>query len=228
MGFYKDQANLLSAYYIVQEELSQKTGHRVVLVGTARYARSCPKCRIGIPKGTPIVNFGKVNDRWDWICVSCAPADPYELLHVKALLTQQRVEGPRETADSTPPPPLHYAQSVGSPGEFRDSLFQSFAPAPDSTGGHDWDFGGPAMMRCPICAHEYVHPLATEVSDWSGRGHCLRIGFRCERDHYFYLPYGFHKGNTWCFWYEGTASKAAPEPAQFDAWLERLMQDDKH
>jgi hypothetical protein len=71
-------ADLITAYREAERAMSTP-GHRAVLVGRARYARPCPKCRKLIPQGETIINYGKVAERWQWVCLSCAPADPYEL-----------------------------------------------------------------------------------------------------------------------------------------------------
>jgi hypothetical protein len=72
----------LQLYRAVQEDLSTR-GPRVTLVGTARKERPCPSCRNPIALGASIVNFGQVNDRWRWICLSCAPDEPLQLPRVR-------------------------------------------------------------------------------------------------------------------------------------------------
>lgn len=70
-------SDLLTVYQGAEEYLST-LGRKVTLVWQARYERPCPKCRKPIQKNAPIINYEKVNYRWMWVCLNCAPENPYE------------------------------------------------------------------------------------------------------------------------------------------------------
>jgi hypothetical protein len=70
-----------------------------------------------------------------------------------------------------------------------------------------WDCEGPEALRCPVCGFEYVHPSSAGIIDgrdnyeaWAGRGDLVLCRFWYESGHVFSLNFGFHKGNTICFW----------------------------
>jgi hypothetical protein len=75
----------LQWYRWTQEDLLVK-GVRATLVGSSRKHRPCPDCHKPILPGTPVINYGKIADRWRWICVACAPDNPLQLPHVKDVL----------------------------------------------------------------------------------------------------------------------------------------------
>jgi hypothetical protein len=75
---------LVEKYREVEEQL-QNSGRQVKLVGRASYSRPCPKCRAPIPKDEEIINYGKIEGHWVWICVDCAPEDPYQTPHLQEL-----------------------------------------------------------------------------------------------------------------------------------------------
>jgi hypothetical protein len=79
--------DLITTYREVEKAISTPD-RRVVLVGQAKYARPCPKCGKVIPKGETVINYGKVQDRWLWVCLNCIPTDPYETPHLKDLRCQ--------------------------------------------------------------------------------------------------------------------------------------------
>jgi hypothetical protein len=70
-----------------------------------------------------------------------------------------------------------------------------------------WDLGGPEVLSCPVCGDIYTHHCSVETVDrednyraWRGRGSLTSVRFYCEQSHVFTLNWGFHKGNTCCFW----------------------------
>jgi hypothetical protein len=78
------------------------------------------------------------------------------------------------------------------------------------------DFG--AVMVCPVCGFEYIHPVAVRVNPAGafpgsvsvtaegifldktthpvGRGVMMELYFVCESQHRFMIEFRFHKGNT--------------------------------
>jgi hypothetical protein len=78
---------LITTYREAEKSLSTPD-RRVVLVGQAKYPRPCSNCGRGIYKGGTIFNYGEVQDRWVWVCLNCAPADPYKTLQLKNLRCQ--------------------------------------------------------------------------------------------------------------------------------------------
>lgn len=62
-------------------------------------------------------------------------------------------------------------------------------------------------VLCPVCRHDYTHPVDPIMVDgedagkaWSGRGDAVKVPFVGECGHRFALCFGFHKGQTFCFW----------------------------
>jgi hypothetical protein len=86
-----DADEKLRVYRDTQNRLSAE-GRRVSLTGTCRKGRSCPQCYRPIRKGVDIINVGKVDGFWRWVCVKCAPSDPGETPHIKSLVAAQLVE----------------------------------------------------------------------------------------------------------------------------------------
>jgi hypothetical protein len=172
----------LTTYREAEARLSN-LGHRVVLVGTARHSRPCPKCGALIEKGREIINLGQIDGRWMWVCLACAPSDPGETPHLQDLAASPKRSRFRK--------PTSYTQQFIT----KQALERG------------WDWAGSEGLRCPVCDFEYVHPRQTEILDgedsyqaWAGRGDLLSSLFWCDSGHIFSLNFGFHKGNMGCYW----------------------------
>lgn len=76
-----------------------------------------------------------------------------------------------------------------------------------NNGGKALDMPMP-QVACPICHYDYVHPYFTECidggdnykADWWGRGDLYKIHFWAECGSEFQLCFGYHKGQTFCFY----------------------------
>jgi hypothetical protein len=79
------QAATIAAYQYAEQDLAG-AGYRVKFLGNSHTDRPCPTCYQPIALGDPIINSGKIEERWRWVCLSCAPDEPLELSHVKDVL----------------------------------------------------------------------------------------------------------------------------------------------
>jgi hypothetical protein len=75
---------IIKAYRHLEQLLSTPE-RKVTLVGKAGYPRPCPQCGKRIPEKGEVINIGKLQDKWTWVCPSCAPSDPSETPHVLSL-----------------------------------------------------------------------------------------------------------------------------------------------
>jgi hypothetical protein len=107
---------------------------------------------------------------------------------------------------------MSYLETVKATPAQSKAYAQSFATRSDLDTG--WDCEGPEALRCPVSGDNYVHPLDSETISghddykvWDGRGNLLWVRFWCESGHVFTLNFGFHKGNTTCYWEHVADSK---------------------
>jgi hypothetical protein len=79
---------VITIYKTLEQALSTPD-RRFVLVGQARYGRNCPRCSRWMPKDAPIINYQRAKDKWVWVCLQCAPADPsFKTCAVKAVVAE--------------------------------------------------------------------------------------------------------------------------------------------
>ena len=221
---------LLAVYLNVQQVLSTKE-RRITLVGTAKNLRSCMKCRASLPEGSPIVNLGRADNRWLWVCLGCVPEDPYETPHLRGLLAVcclcgTPFKGETGANDS-------YCTTCVDTMKAIKSRFA--AGDPDGQGEWEWYQirrmkWGPDTLDCSICGEGFVRVLKVTNTVWDDleaevrNQPCIKRIFQCDRGHRFALCFGLHMeehdalcggwdvcegvtlAETWCWWHPVTTA----------------------
>jgi DNA-directed RNA polymerase subunit RPC12/RpoP len=76
--------DVIAIYKNLEQALSTPD-QRFVLVGQAQFGRNCSRCSRWMPKDAPVINYERAKNKWVWVCLKCAPADPSQLPQLQDL-----------------------------------------------------------------------------------------------------------------------------------------------